>query len=216
MCCYCTSVPSTSVDMQCFYCLKRISSLLFLSLSILQTVFLTFSADLVLSGATVYEVEQENWEEESSLPTIQQRLLLLLFLQHSDPFSSHLSDVMGERQLLRVESQKHWVADSTPHFSYYSWKQEYVTISATVLTAVWYPYSYRGDDRAPPGGYSEQQQTGSHSSPADWAQEHTDSTKPQEKGKSVTHIHTLTAVIFYIMVCRTIIWLTENVCQKFC
>ncbi|GLD70272.1 type 2 DNA topoisomerase 6 subunit B-like protein [Lates japonicus] len=56
--------------------------------------------DLVLSGATVYEVEQENWEEESSLPTIQQRLLLLLFLQHSDPFSSHLSDVMATEAMI--------------------------------------------------------------------------------------------------------------------
>ncbi|XP_035017569.1 DUF4554 domain-containing protein [Hippoglossus stenolepis] len=56
--------------------------------------------DLVLSGGIVYEVEQENQEEESSLPTMQQGLLLFLFLQHSDPFTSQLSDVMATEALI--------------------------------------------------------------------------------------------------------------------
>nr|XP_019934605.1 PREDICTED: type 2 DNA topoisomerase 6 subunit B-like isoform X2 [Paralichthys olivaceus] len=56
--------------------------------------------DLVLNGGTVYEVEQENQEEESSLPTMQQGLLLFLFLQHSDPFTSQLSDVMATEALI--------------------------------------------------------------------------------------------------------------------
>ncbi|XP_035506052.2 DUF4554 domain-containing protein isoform X2 [Scophthalmus maximus] len=58
--------------------------------------------DLVLSGGTVYKVEQENWEAESSLPTMQQMLRLFLFLQHSDPFTSHLPDVIAaEAQIER-------------------------------------------------------------------------------------------------------------------
>ncbi|XP_039975955.1 DUF4554 domain-containing protein isoform X3 [Xiphias gladius] len=56
--------------------------------------------DLVLGGGTVYKVEQENREEESSLPTVQQSLLLFLFLQHSDPFTSQLSDVMATEALI--------------------------------------------------------------------------------------------------------------------
>ncbi|XP_060935112.1 DUF4554 domain-containing protein [Limanda limanda] len=56
--------------------------------------------DLVLSGGIVYEVEQENQEEESNLPTMQQGLLLFLFLQHSDPFTSQLSDVMATEALI--------------------------------------------------------------------------------------------------------------------
>lgn len=63
---------------------------------------LTSPADLVHSGGTIYTVEQENWEDperESSPPRMQQSLLLFLFLQHSDPFTYQLSDIMGERQL---------------------------------------------------------------------------------------------------------------------
>ncbi|XP_071313497.1 type 2 DNA topoisomerase 6 subunit B-like isoform X2 [Trachinotus anak] len=56
--------------------------------------------DLVLSGGTVYKVEQEMLEEESSPSTIQQSLLLFLFLQHSDPFTSHISDVMATEALI--------------------------------------------------------------------------------------------------------------------
>ncbi|XP_056239122.1 DUF4554 domain-containing protein [Seriola aureovittata] len=56
--------------------------------------------DLALSGGTVYKIEQENSEEESSLPTMQQSLLLFLFLQHSDPFTSQVSDVMDTEALI--------------------------------------------------------------------------------------------------------------------
>ncbi|CAB1455067.1 unnamed protein product [Pleuronectes platessa] len=56
--------------------------------------------DLVLSGGIVYEVEQENQGEESIVPTMQQGLLLFLFLQHSDPFTSQLSDVMATEALI--------------------------------------------------------------------------------------------------------------------
>lgn len=52
-------------------------------------------------SSTVYRVEQENCEDaeqESTLPSMPQSLLLFLFLQHSDPFISHISDLMGERQ----------------------------------------------------------------------------------------------------------------------
>lgn len=61
-----------------------------------------FSADLVHSSGTVYTAEQENCEDseqEWSPPRAQQRLLLFLFLQHNDPFTCQLSDIMGERQL---------------------------------------------------------------------------------------------------------------------
>lgn len=50
----------------------------------------------------MYTVEQENWEDQEQklgVPSMQQRLLLFLFLQHSDPFTLQLSDIMGERQL---------------------------------------------------------------------------------------------------------------------
>lgn len=63
---------------------------------------LTFPADLVHSGVSVYSVEQENGEgqeQESSFSSVQQSLLLFLFLQHSDPFTCQLSDIMGERQM---------------------------------------------------------------------------------------------------------------------
>ncbi len=59
------------------------------------------------SGGTIYSIEQQNWEDpeqESSLPVMQQSLLLFLFLQYSDPFTQQLPDIMGERQL-HVESQ---------------------------------------------------------------------------------------------------------------
>lgn len=59
-------------------------------------------ADPVYSVGTVHTVEQDHWEdlkEESGVPSVPQRLLLFLFLQHSDPFTLQLSDVMGERQL---------------------------------------------------------------------------------------------------------------------
>lgn len=60
------------------------------------------SADLVHSGGCTYTAEQENREDaeqESSPPRMPQSLLLFLFLQHSDPFSNQLSDIMGERRL---------------------------------------------------------------------------------------------------------------------
>lgn len=59
-------------------------------------------ADPVHSIGTVHTLEKDDWEdvkEESSIPSVPQRLLLFLFLQHSDPFTHQLSDVMGERQL---------------------------------------------------------------------------------------------------------------------
>nr|XP_020445685.1 type 2 DNA topoisomerase 6 subunit B-like isoform X2 [Monopterus albus] len=59
--------------------------------------------DLVYSGGTVYTVEQENWEDpeqESRLPSIQQSVRLFLFLQHSDPFTSQLSDDMATEALI--------------------------------------------------------------------------------------------------------------------
>nr|XP_043896681.1 DUF4554 domain-containing protein isoform X2 [Solea senegalensis] len=56
--------------------------------------------DLWLKGGNVYAVEQDNWEGESSLPTMQQSLLLFLFLQHTDPFTSQLSDVLATEELI--------------------------------------------------------------------------------------------------------------------
>ncbi|XP_042349420.1 DUF4554 domain-containing protein [Plectropomus leopardus] len=61
------------------------------------------SKDLVHSGSTVYTVEQENREDpgqESSVRPTQQRLLLFLFLQHSDPFTQQLSDMMATEALI--------------------------------------------------------------------------------------------------------------------
>lgn len=66
----------------------------------LYTYIWTFSGDLVHRGGILYTVEQENTEDpaqESSLPLMQQSLLLYLFLQHSDPFAYQLSDMMGEK-----------------------------------------------------------------------------------------------------------------------
>ncbi|XP_074504782.1 type 2 DNA topoisomerase 6 subunit B-like [Sebastes fasciatus] len=59
--------------------------------------------DLVHSGGTVYTVEQENSEDpehESSPPPMQQSLLLCLLLQHSDPFTYQLSDMMATEMLI--------------------------------------------------------------------------------------------------------------------
>uniref|UniRef100_A0A147A6K1 Uncharacterized protein n=1 Tax=Fundulus heteroclitus TaxID=8078 RepID=A0A147A6K1_FUNHE len=59
--------------------------------------------DLVPSGGVVYAVEQENWddpEQESSGLPVQQSLLVFLFLQHSDPFTSELTDIMAGELLL--------------------------------------------------------------------------------------------------------------------
>ncbi|KAM4585709.1 LOW QUALITY PROTEIN: type 2 DNA topoisomerase 6 subunit B-like [Fundulus diaphanus] len=59
--------------------------------------------DLVPSGGVVYAVEQENWddpEQESSRLPVQQSLLVFLFLQHSDPFTSELTDIMVGESLL--------------------------------------------------------------------------------------------------------------------
>ncbi|XP_060905107.1 DUF4554 domain-containing protein [Labrus mixtus] len=59
--------------------------------------------DLVHSGGFVYTVEQENSEDaevESNPSPVQQSLLLFLFLQHSDPFTCQLSDIMGTEALI--------------------------------------------------------------------------------------------------------------------
>ncbi|XP_029297836.1 type 2 DNA topoisomerase 6 subunit B-like isoform X2 [Cottoperca gobio] len=59
--------------------------------------------DLVHSGGTVYTVEQENCEDpeqESSPAPIRQSLLLYIFLQHSDPFTYQLSDMMATEVLI--------------------------------------------------------------------------------------------------------------------
>lgn len=55
------------------------------------------------TGGTVYRVEQLNCQEtneESSLFSIDQCLVLFLFLQHSDPFTSEISDIMASEMLL--------------------------------------------------------------------------------------------------------------------
>ncbi|XP_030253107.1 type 2 DNA topoisomerase 6 subunit B-like isoform X2 [Sparus aurata] len=59
--------------------------------------------DLVHSSGTVYTAEQENCEDseqEWSPPRAQQRLLLFLFLQHNDPFTCQLSDIMATEVLI--------------------------------------------------------------------------------------------------------------------
>ncbi|KAM9356696.1 type 2 DNA topoisomerase 6 subunit B-like [Symphorus nematophorus] len=59
--------------------------------------------DLVHSGGTVFTVEQENCEDseqQSGLSSVQQRLLLFLFLQHNDPFIYHLSDFIATEALI--------------------------------------------------------------------------------------------------------------------
>lgn len=65
-------------------------------------------ADPSHDGSIVYTVEQENSEEPEKdlcLLPVQQNLLVFLFLQHSDPFTSHLSDIMGERPMQHFYSQ---------------------------------------------------------------------------------------------------------------
>lgn len=54
------------------------------------------------SGGTVYTTEEDggdNAKGECGFPRMRQSLLLLLFVQHADPFSSQLSDIMGDTQL---------------------------------------------------------------------------------------------------------------------
>uniref|UniRef100_A0A3B3WHK1 Uncharacterized protein n=1 Tax=Poecilia mexicana TaxID=48701 RepID=A0A3B3WHK1_9TELE len=61
--------------------------------------------DPVHSDDVVFTVERENWDdperEPSHLP-VQQSLLVLLFLQHSDPFTSELTDKMDCELLLEL------------------------------------------------------------------------------------------------------------------
>lgn len=58
-------------------------------------------ADPMDGVGIVYTVEQDDWEDlkEESHPAVQQRLLLFLFLQNSDPFTFRFSDIMGERPI---------------------------------------------------------------------------------------------------------------------
>lgn len=58
-------------------------------------------ADPMDGVGIVYTVEQDDWEDlkEESHPAVQQRLLLFLFLQNSDPFTFRSSDIMGERPI---------------------------------------------------------------------------------------------------------------------
>ncbi|KAM9849687.1 type 2 DNA topoisomerase 6 subunit B-like [Aulostomus maculatus] len=61
------------------------------------------STDLFHSSRLLYKVEREKCEEpeqESSCPPLQQNLSMFLFLQHSDPFTSHPSDVVATEMLL--------------------------------------------------------------------------------------------------------------------
>ncbi|XP_045886055.1 DUF4554 domain-containing protein isoform X1 [Micropterus dolomieu] len=69
----------------------------------LQGLHCSSIKDLVHSGVSVYSVEQENGEgqkQESSFSSVQQSLLLFLFLQHSDPFTCQLSDIMATEALI--------------------------------------------------------------------------------------------------------------------
>ncbi|MEQ2308277.1 hypothetical protein AMECASPLE_026674 [Ameca splendens] len=59
--------------------------------------------DLVHEGGVVYIVEQENWDDprqDSSHLPVQQSLLVCLFLQHSDPFTSDFTDILAGELLL--------------------------------------------------------------------------------------------------------------------
>ncbi|XP_056132259.1 DUF4554 domain-containing protein [Lampris incognitus] len=61
--------------------------------------------DCVYSGVTLYTVENENSEQPQpgwSLDSVEQSLVVFLFLQHSDPFTSQLSDVMTNEELLEL------------------------------------------------------------------------------------------------------------------
>ncbi|XP_029918040.1 type 2 DNA topoisomerase 6 subunit B-like [Myripristis murdjan] len=69
----------------------------------LQGLRYSSCTDLVDSCGTVYTVEHGNYAEpqqERSPAPVQQGLSLFLFLQHSDPFTSQLSDVMATEELL--------------------------------------------------------------------------------------------------------------------
>ncbi|CAI5652364.1 unnamed protein product [Oreochromis niloticus] len=71
----------------------------------LDRLYCSSFKDLVYSGGTVYTVEKDSWddpEQESSLPTVQQSLLLFFFLQHSDPFTSQLTDLMATEVLIEL------------------------------------------------------------------------------------------------------------------
>lgn len=60
-------------------------------------------------GGTVYTVEEldnhEGEERKQSLPPLQQRLLLFLLLQHSDPFTVQLCEVVGWWQLYAITTE---------------------------------------------------------------------------------------------------------------
>ncbi|XP_044220653.1 DUF4554 domain-containing protein isoform X2 [Thunnus albacares] len=69
----------------------------------LQGLHCSSFTDLAHSSGIVYTVEQENCEEpqrESSLLPMKQKLLIFLFLQHSDSFISQLSDIMATEALI--------------------------------------------------------------------------------------------------------------------
>eukprot|EP00064_Thunnus_orientalis_P012307 superscaffoldBa00001873_g12342 len=87
----------------------------------LQGLHCSSFTDLAHSSGIVYTVEQENCEEpqrESSLLPMKQKLLIFLFLQHSDSFISQLSDIMVVEQCIcnRIQADEmvlEWVAYST-------------------------------------------------------------------------------------------------------
>ncbi|XP_038142548.1 DUF4554 domain-containing protein [Cyprinodon tularosa] len=59
--------------------------------------------DFVHSCGVVYTVEQENWddpEQEAGHAPVQQSLLVFLFLQHIDPFTSELRDIVADELLI--------------------------------------------------------------------------------------------------------------------
>ena len=133
----------------------------------------------------MYTVEQEQEDlEQESVSSIQQSLLLYVFLQHGDPFASELSDMMGERQLT-VQSQIIML--------------KLVFVSSPLL-CLRSSHSHRGADTEPPGGYSEQQQAGRHKSPTDWAEGRTESPTSKKTGRS-TYTTTAREEINSIMYC---------------
>ncbi|XP_037531741.1 DUF4554 domain-containing protein [Nematolebias whitei] len=69
----------------------------------LDRIYCSSFKDFVHSGDIVYSVEQENWEDPEQTPShvpVQQSLLLFLFLQHSDPFTSEVTDIIAAEMLL--------------------------------------------------------------------------------------------------------------------
>ncbi|XP_034037291.1 DUF4554 domain-containing protein isoform X2 [Thalassophryne amazonica] len=69
----------------------------------LRGLYCSSVKDAVHSGGTVYSVEQEHCEEpkgEQSLAPVQQDLVFFLFLQHSDPFTSELADMMATEEMI--------------------------------------------------------------------------------------------------------------------